>query len=402
VDPFGTDGGVPSSGQKRAVNDRKRTFFRPFAEAVFQSKPPSYSQGVGSYNCDKPVPKRKKAGESSSRQNGKAQCPTARRKQKQQTTSNTMTVQVVPKDETGFIALCAQCAGAVTAYAAILHIEQNDPVAFTTDYYDYVGLPGTDPATAGKRGQLNQKRLALLAAQAIRRNAIQAGRDFNARAIDHLKGYLGRSWNTHWVAAGFSEGTLRQPRNPVSLLLELRAYLAMNTAHELPANGVTATQANALELAITAAVLAEGDATTARDVATKARDESFKRLRDRIVGLRNELDQLLESDDMRWRTFGFARPIDRRIPKVVTGLTVRPGAVAGEIIVQWDPAIGAENYRVLRQVQTVDVEPVEVGLFSDRTVIISGLPSGKTVIVSVTARNPAGETLPVNSTIVVA
>jgi hypothetical protein len=105
---------------------------------------------------------------------------------------------------------------------------------------------------------------------------------------------------------------------------------------------------------------------------------------------------------MRWRTFGFARPIDRRIPKVVTGLTVRAGTMAGEIIVQWDPAIGAENYRVLRQVQTVEDKPFEVGLFSDRTVIISGLPSGKTVTVSVSARNPAGETLPVNSTIAIA
>jgi hypothetical protein len=86
----------------------------------------------------------------------------------------------------------------------------------------------------------------------------------------------------------------------------------------------------------------------------------------------------------------------------VTGLTVRPGTVAGEIIVQWDPSIGAENYRVLRQIQTVEDKPVEVGLFSDRTVIINGLPSGKTVIVSVTARNPAGETSPVNSTIAIA
>jgi hypothetical protein len=45
---------------------------------------------------------------------------------------------------------------------------------------------------------------------------------------------------------------------------------------------------------------------------------------------------------------------------------------------------------------------VEVGLFTDRTVIIGGLPRGKTVIVSVTVRNPAGETLPTNSTILVA
>ncbi|HET6406901.1 MAG TPA: fibronectin type III domain-containing protein [Chthoniobacteraceae bacterium] len=313
-----------------------------------------------------------------------------------------MTVQIVPKDEESFVALCAKCASAVIAHAVSLDIKQNDPAAVTTDYYDYVGQPGTDPLTAGKRGQLNQRRQAVKVAQAIRRNAIQAGRDFNARAVDHLKGYLGRSWNTRWIGAGFSEGTLRLPRNPVSLLLELRAYLAVNTPHELPANGVTAAQANTLALAISAAELAEGDATDARNVATIARDESFERLRDRIVGLRNELEQLIDSDDMRWRTFGFARPIDRRIPKAVTGLTLRAGGLPGEIIVEWPAASGAENYRVLHQVQTVDPEPVEVGLFTDRAVIIGGLPSGQTVIVSVTARNPAGETLPTNATIVVA
>jgi hypothetical protein len=105
---------------------------------------------------------------------------------------------------------------------------------------------------------------------------------------------------------------------------------------------------------------------------------------------------------MRWRTFGFARPIDRRIPKTVTGLTLRAGGQPGEIIVEWPAASGAENYRVAREVQTVDSEPIEVGLFSDRAVIIGGLPAGKTVIVSVSARNPAGETLPTNSTILVA
>ena len=121
-----------------------------------------------------------------------------------------------------------------------------------------------------------------------------------------------------------------------------------------------------------------------------------------MAGLRNELDQVLDSDDMRWRTFGFARPIDRRIPKAVAGLTLRAGGHPGEIIVEWAASVGAENYRVVRQVQTVDSEAVEIGLFSDRMVIISGLPSGKSVIVSVTARNPAGETLPTNSTILVA
>jgi hypothetical protein len=302
----------------------------------------------------------------------------------------------------GVVGVSALCATAVTSLAVLLNIKQNDPVSFTADYYDYVGAPGTDPATAGKRGQLNQKRLALIAAQAIRRNAIQAGRDFNARALDHLKGFLGRTWNPRWVGAGFTDGSLALPYDPMSLLLEFRAYYAVNTAHELPVNGVTAAQANTLALAIDAAVLAEGAATQARDLAKRARDESFERLRDRVIALRKELEQLIEPDDMRWRTFGFARPIDRRIPKAVTGLTLRAGPVAGEIIVEWPASSGAENYRVTRLVQTVDTEPVEVGLFSDRMVIINGLPSGKTVIVSVTARNPAGETLPANSTILVA
>jgi hypothetical protein len=300
------------------------------------------------------------------------------------------------------VSVAGQCATAVTSLAAVLNVKQNDPDTVTTEYYDYVGQPGTDPLTAGKRGQLDQKRKALIAAQTIRRNATQAGRDYNARALDHLKGYLGRRWNPDWTGAGFTGGSLALPYDPKPLLLKFRAYFALNTTHELPATNVTAAQANTLMLAIEAALLAENAATQARDLATQARDESFKRLRDRIVGLRNELEQLMEDDDMRWRAFGFARPIDRHIPKTVTGLTLRAGGQAGEIIVEWPASVGAENYRVLRQVQTVDGEPIEVGLFTDRMVIIGGLPSGKTVIVSVSARNPAGETLPTNSTILVA
>jgi hypothetical protein len=313
-----------------------------------------------------------------------------------------MSVRVIPFAETGFIALSTQCVAGAIALGAELNLQTNDAASVSADHYDYVGAPGTDPATAGKRGQLNLKRQAVQAAQAVRRNAINAGRAYNERALDHLKGYLGRSWNNRWVAAGFTGGSLRLPYNPKSLLLEFRAYFALNAAHESASNGVTAAQANTVAATIDAALLAEAQANTARDAAVAARDASFERLRSRIVGLRHELEQILEPDDMRWRTFGFARPIDRRIPKAVTRLTVRAGTVAGEIIVEWPAASGAENYRVSRQVQTVETEPVEVGLFTDRTVIISGLPSGKTVIVSVTARNPAGETLPTNGTIIVA
>jgi hypothetical protein len=300
------------------------------------------------------------------------------------------------------LSLSTQCVAGATALGAELDLQTNDALAVSTDQYDYVGAPGTDPATAGKRGQLNQKRQAVQAAQAARRNAINAARSYNERALDHLKSYLGRSWNNRWVAAGFTGGSLQLPYNPKSLLLEFRAYFALNAAHESPSNGATAAQANTLALAIDAAVLAEAQAVIARDAAAEARDVSFARLRKRIVGLRGELGQVLEPDDMRWRAFGFARPIDRRIPKAVTELTVRRGTVAGEIIVEWAASSGAENYRVLRQVLTVDPDPVEVGLFTDGIAIISGLPGGKTVRVTVTARNEAGETLPASSIIAIA
>jgi hypothetical protein len=43
----------------------------------------------------------------------------------------------------------------------------------------------------------------------------------------------------------------------------------------------------------------------------------------------------------------------------------------------------------------------EVGLFADVAVTLSGLPTGLTIVVSVTARNAAGETQPDSVTIVV-
>jgi hypothetical protein len=129
--------------------------------------------------------------------------------------------------------------------------------------------------------------------------------------LDHLKGYLGRSWNTRWLGAGFSEGTLRLPRNPVSLLLELRAYLAVTRSARTAGQwrdcrpGEHTWRWLSLRRSWQKATRL-----TLANVATNARDESLERLRDRIVGLRNELEQLIEPDDMRWRTFGFC-PADR-------------------------------------------------------------------------------------------
>jgi hypothetical protein len=60
---------------------------------------------------------------------------------------------------------------------------------------------------------------------------------------------------------------------------------------------------------------------------------------------------------------------------------------------------GADNYRVMRQIEDVDPSPVEVGIFSDRLVLLRDLPFGRRITVSVTARNQAGESTAKEATI---
>ena len=49
---------------------------------IFQSKSPSYSQGVGSYYDAEPVPKTGLVGETASKPTGKRNCPTGMAKTK--------------------------------------------------------------------------------------------------------------------------------------------------------------------------------------------------------------------------------------------------------------------------------------------------------------------------------
>jgi hypothetical protein len=320
-----------------------------------------------------------------------------------QQTSNTMTTTTkVPRSDDQMVVLGHHCVTAASDLAAEVDLKQNPSPVIAANLYDYVGLPGTDPATAGKQGAFNQKRIAVTAAANLRRAAVQEGRDFNAKAVDHLKVFLGRRWNPRWQSIGFTNGSIALPRDPMPLLLKLRPHFIANPTHELATEDITAAKANSLTLAINAAFNAESTAVAARDAARDARDLSAAKLRARLVGLRSELEQLLADDDHRWRRFGFSRPIDRHIPAVVTGLTLRPGGIPGEVIVEWQPSIGAESYRVLRLIQTIDASPLEVGLFNEPVTIISGVPSGKTVVVSVSARNEAGETLPTSASLLVA
>src|SRR5688572_10001265 len=117
-------------------------------------------------------------------------------------------IRIIPQSSEGLIDLANQCHAGVIALAVELNLKQNDPLAFATDLYDLVGASGTDPETAGKQGALNISRRIFLAALTARKQAIEAGRAFNVRAVDHLKGYLGRHWNPQLQTAGFTGGSL--------------------------------------------------------------------------------------------------------------------------------------------------------------------------------------------------
>jgi hypothetical protein len=184
------------------------------------------------------------------------------------------------------------------------------------------------------------------------------------------------------------------------MLIDLREYFRRNSAHEVPAVGVTAALLDAKIVAIDDARRDADSAQSAKAAATDARNEAQKTLQRRLSSLRYELASLLADDDARWYEFGFRRPIDGRIPAMVAGLTLSPG-LPGELVVSWEPASLADNYAVTRQVLGVDVQPVFVKRVSDTETTLRGLPAGATVKVTIVSHNGTGDSLPVEAAAIV-
>ena len=139
---------------------------------------------------------------------------------------------------------------------------------------------------------------------------------------------------------------------------------------------------------------------SARSDASQGRDSAIAQLRWRLRALHSELTLSLSPSDNRWIDFGFRRPSDRRQPAPVSAVELHPG-LPGEVRVTWAASPRAKDYRVSRQIVDVDAEPVEIGRFVDREIILQGLPNSKVVRVFVSARNEAGEPSPTTDEIMV-
>jgi hypothetical protein len=284
--------------------------------------------------------------------------------------------------------------------AAVVNLEQNDAPAIATDLYDVIGDPGT-PLVPGKQAILNTRNQAVKSAYAASRLAIRAGREYCRLGVSLLKPVLGVKHNGTWQAAGFLTPSLAMPQNPSAMLIEFRHYFEANPAQENAASGITAAQAQARVAAIQSTAVAVAAAETAQLTAKRARDLAVRALQKRLSGLRYELGQLLSREDGLWREFGFHRPADGQLPEVVESVILTPG-LPGTVVVTWEAASLAENYRVLWRPEGSPIEGnTEVGLFADLQVLIGGLPSGISVLVRVTSRNNSGETDPKEATITV-
>jgi hypothetical protein len=286
--------------------------------------------------------------------------------------------------------------GALSIGAAV-SLSQNTAPKIGVDFHDLAGDPAT-PLVLGKQARYAAQIVAVKDAHAAKRDAIRDGREFCRLAINLLRPVLGNEWNTAWQAAGFHLSSLRLPAQPVALLTALRAYFGANPTRENAAAGITATAAEAAADAIDAAILAVGSAKAARVVRKAERDASLKKLRERLSGLRGELDQLLEDDDGRWYEFGFQRPIDGHKPAPVEGLVLLPVG-SGTVMATWETSARAQNYRVTWKPTASSDPATEVGLFAETQAVLTSLPAGVPITVAVSARNDSGETTPTEAAV---
>ncbi len=206
---------------------------------------------------------------------------------------------------------------------------------------------------------------------------------------------LGNQWSAEWAAAGWTTPSLVVPASTperLGLLPAIKAYLTANPTKENAPAGVTATNAQAVYDALSAATAAMNAANATAGQAKAARDSAMEALRQRMIGLVRELTQLLEGDDARWYAFGLNRPDDPETPAVAVDLVVTPGA-PGILHLDWADARRAERYKVEIK-KTADPEFLEAVQVTDSDATLTGLPTGQTVKLRILSANTAGYAQP--------
>jgi hypothetical protein len=298
----------------------------------------------------------------------------------------------IPQGYDALVSLAEDAADGAHEHGVVVELAQNTEAKIRADLVALTGDPDATPPVPGAQPVYNAAKSAKTAASSAQRTAESNARAFAGKAIGVLKNFLGSQWNSAWAAAGFTGGSLAIPDDPLPLLGELRAYFAAHPAQEVtPVLNVTAVACQAQATALSNARSAVNLATVSLGQAKQGRDAAFRKVFERLSGLRSELEQLLEDDDPLWYAFGFDRPADGQQPGPVSDLVLTAGG-PGIVLANWDDARRAERYRVLKQVVGTDPAPVVVtGTLYENELTLQGLPSGQSVKITVLAVNAAGD-----------
>jgi len=307
-----------------------------------------------------------------------------------------MASQKIPQTYTPLVSLAADAEDGAITYGAAVGLSLNTAAKITPDLEDLTGHAGTpgnpaDPAIPGKQALYIAAKSDKPAKAAALRTVTSNVRGYCATAIDVLRPHLGRSWNSAWQTAGFVNGSLGIPDDPLPLLDQLRAYFTAHPAHENAPLGVTAAACETWKTTLGDARKAANDSLSNLGAAKTARDAAQETLYQRMSGLLAELGQLLGDDDPRWYNFGFDRPADGEQPGLVTDIVLTAGG-PGMVFADWDDARRADRYRARKQIVGTDAEPVEVAnAVTESEYTFTGLPSGATVKISIVPVNKAGD-----------
>lgn len=297
-----------------------------------------------------------------------------------------MATNALPRQLDRIFALAEDMADGLQTHESAVGIKQNTEAALRA------ALSAAQAAENNFQTKRNAKTLAVTAQTVADSN----GKAFIAAAKSVLENYLGRHWSSAWASAGFVNGSTAIPNTLAerqSCLDALKTYFTTNPTHQNPPLNVTAPKASNLFTALSDARSAVNDAEHVAGAAKAAREAAVATLRTRMSGLVNELAQLLDPDDPRWYAFGLNRPADPETPGIPDNLVLTAGP-AGTVLADWADARRAVRYRVFKQLVGTDADFVHVLTVSESDATLSGLPSGATLKVQVTAANDAGESAP--------
>jgi hypothetical protein len=283
-------------------------------------------------------------------------------------------------------ALAEDAADGATAHGSAINLQQNTAAAITTD------LSAATTAESQFQAARSAKKAASTAVQIADSNA----KAYLAAYKKVLSISLGDAWSAEWAAAGFPGPGVVLPVSTdgrLGLLPLAKAYLTANPGKENLGLGVSAVAADAQATALSNARAAVNNANTTAGQKKALRDAAAEKLRQRLIGLVRELDQLIDGDDPRWYAFGLNRPDDPSTPAVPAELVLTNGG-PGLVLADWSSARRAERYKVQKMVIGTDTDWVEDQKTTDDEATLTDLPVGATVKVRILAANKAGDSQP--------